>query len=129
MRKILAMLFAIVATALPGGSAHAEQFSIKCTFLGGYFVTFDTSDSRVVYDMPKALALRGHIDQSSEDGFRFHLLMVGEPRFDLAWNKRSQTLTWIGIPGNATRGTHKHQCEPAQLRLIINDYDKIAPLN
>jgi hypothetical protein len=119
----------IVTNALFVSRAYAEQFSIKCAFQDGYFVTFDTSSARVVYDWPNARALRGRIDQVTESGFRFHLLMVDQPRFDLSWNEKKKMLTWDGIPGNAEHGGRTDHCQRSELRSIISKYDHIEPTN
>lgn len=117
----------VVSTMLSASVADAEQFSIKCMYMSAYFVTFDTDDARVVYERPTSRSMKGHIDQVTENGYRFHLLMVGEPRFDLSWDRTKSELTWIGIPDNKTRGTHVTTCEKTNLRPSLKEFDLIAP--
>ena len=108
-------------------SAHAEQFSIKCPFTQAYFLTFDTDDKRVVFESPAGSALKGRIDQMLGNIFHFHLLKVGEQKFDLVWDGGQEKLTWVGIPGNTTRGTTSGDCKKTDSRSILSEYDRIAP--
>jgi hypothetical protein len=108
-------------------TAHAEQFSIKCPFTQAYFLTFDTDGKRVVFESPAGSALKGRIDQIVGNIFHFHLLKVGEEKFDLIWDGGQAKLTWIGIPGNNRRRTVSGDCEKIGLRSILSEYDGIAP--
>jgi hypothetical protein len=108
-------------------SARAEQFSIKCQFTQAYFLTFDTDDKRVVFESPAGSALKGRIDQLLGNILHFHLLKIGEEKFDLVWDGGQEKLTWVGIPGNNTRGTTSGGCNKTDLRSILSEYDRIAP--
>ncbi len=108
-------------------AANAEQFSIKSEQTGWHFMTFDTQEGKVVYETAGGRALKGHIAASTQDDIRFDLLQSGSPKFDLIWKRAEGTLTWIGLPNDATRATVILNCSRTELRPILSIYDSIAP--
>lgn len=109
-------------------AATAEQFSIRCAREVWHYVTFDTDLNRVVYKSASGSALKGQIISTTADEIKFDLIQLGSPKSDVIWRQNDGTLTWIGLPGDATRSTMTFSCSKNVLRSILRFYDGIAPM-
>jgi hypothetical protein len=58
-------LFTVPVLVLLCGPAAAEQFSVKCTREFFYFLTFDTAENRVVYEVVMGGSCKGRITHAS----------------------------------------------------------------
>jgi hypothetical protein len=111
-------------------SANAEQFSIKCAREFTYFLTFDTVDNRVVYEIVQDGAYKGRIRHFSMEKIEFYLTSVGAGRRELVWDVQEGKVTWLpGEPDDRTRSLHVDACARTDLRGSILRYDEIPPVN
>lgn len=127
---VAAVLVVTVLLANARGRAQgppSEQFSIRCILTQPFFVTFDLSSKRVVYESEAGTALKGHVNSATDGEIRFDLLRVGSPKFELVWSQRESRLTSLGLPNDPSRPTQSVDCTKMDPRPILSIYDRIAP--
>src|SRR6266568_1900499 len=119
VRSVLCLL--TILWSLP---AVAGQFSIMCVRGGGfYYTTFDDETRRVVIESPSGTALRGYIDSLTTGEIKFHLLRVGQPKMEFAWDRANGNVTRIDVSPQDEFSTN---CIETKLRPILSIYDRIA---
>jgi hypothetical protein len=107
--------------------ANAESFSIKCLYMTGFYVSFDTDSGKVVEETLSGQPLKGRIDRIDGERIDFHVVMPGIPDMELVWDGHEKTLTTVPIPGDSTRGLHVFECAATELRSVLSKYDSILP--
>jgi hypothetical protein len=115
--------YAIASAALLAMScsvAHAERFSIKCLYMTGFYVSFDTHSGEVVEETLAGRPLEGRIDRIDGERIDFHVVMPGIPDMELVWDGHEKTLTTVPIPGDSTRGLHVWECAHTELRSMLS---------
>jgi hypothetical protein len=115
--------YAIASAALLAMScsvAHAERFSIKCLYMTGFYVSFDTDSGEVVEETLAGRPLEGRIDRIDGERIDFHVVMPGIPDMELVWDGHEKTLTTVPIPGDSTRGLHVWECAHTELRSMLS---------
>jgi hypothetical protein len=100
--------------------ANAESFSIKCLYMTGFYVSFDTDSGKVVEETLSGRPLEGRIDKIDGERIDFHVVMPGIPDMELVWDGHEKTLTTVPIPGDSTRGLHVFECAHTELRSMLS---------
>jgi hypothetical protein len=117
-----AALFAMSCTI-----ANAESFSIKCIYMSGFYVSFDTESGKVVEETLSGRPLKGRIDKIDGERIDFHVVIPGTPDMDIVWDGSKKTLTTVPIPGDMTRGRNIYECAATELRSMLSKYDSMPP--
>jgi hypothetical protein len=99
-----------------------DPFSLSCPgrTVKYYFITLDRATKVVVLETEaSARMLPGNITGIDDGVIRFTVGHGPSEQFDLLWDERSRSLTWIGVPGNPTRPTTVHECIVTSPRSIM----------
>jgi hypothetical protein len=105
--------------------ANAESFSIKCLYMTGFYVSFDTDSGKVVEETLSGRPLDGRIDKIDGKRIDFHVVMPGIPDMELVWDGHEKTLTTVPIPGDSSRDRSVFECAATELRPMLSKYDKM----
>jgi hypothetical protein len=110
------------------GAARAEQFSIKCHREFTYFLTFDTTANRAVYEVVQDGTYKGHMQRASAGRIEFDLDGHGGGLRKLVWESEKKKVTWLpGAPGDKTRSLIVNDCMSTDLRDVLSRYEQIFP--
>jgi hypothetical protein len=122
--------YAIASAALLAMScpvANAESFSIKCLYMTGFYVSFDTDSGKVVEETLSGQPLKGRIDKIDGERIDFHVAIPERPDMDLVWDGSKKTLTVLAIPGDKYRTGDVFECAGTELRSVLSKYDTMPP--
>jgi hypothetical protein len=120
--------YAIASAALLAMScsvANAESFSIKCLYMTGFYVSFDTDSGKVVEQTLSGRPLDGRIDKIDGERIDFHVAIPGIPDMEMVWDGQEKKLTTVPIPGDSSRDRSVFECAATELRSMLSKYDKI----
>ena len=98
-----------------------DSFSLSCpaNTVKYYFITLDRATKVVVLETEASSILPGNITAIDDGVIRFTVGRGPSEQFDLLWNERSRSLTWIGVPDNPTRPTKIQECIVTSPRSIM----------
>jgi hypothetical protein len=113
-------LGSVVFLAMSSSMACAERFSVKCAYHIPYYVSFDTESGKVVHETPAGSVMTGRVDKIDGERIYFHLVMPGEPNFDLIWDGHEKSLAWLAIPNNSRRRDVASECAITELRSMLS---------
>lgn len=101
-----------------------DAFSLTCPgkFGGEYFVTLDRATKAVVLEKESASGyMSGNITSIDDGVIKFSLAYGSEP-FDLLWDERRRSLTWVGVENDQSRPTTVQECITTKPRSIMEIY-------
>src|SRR6266850_8593757 len=84
-----------------------------------YFITLDRSTKVVVLETEAHSIMPGNITSISDNEIRFAVGRNPSEQYDLLWDERSRSLTWIGVEGNPARPTKIQECIVTKPRSIM----------
>jgi hypothetical protein len=105
-----------------------DAFSLSCpgNTVKYYFITLDRAAKVVVLETEAQRILSGDIT-GIDDGIVKFKIGEGPSRiFELLWDERSRSLTWIGIANDPTRPTKVQECIVTKPRSIMEIYAKLS---
>jgi hypothetical protein len=105
--------------------ANAERFSIKCLYMTGFYVSFDTDSGKVVEETLSGQPLKGRIDNIDGERIDFHVAIPGIPDMEMVWDGQEKKLTTVPIPGDSSRGRSVFECAATELRSMLSKYDSM----
>jgi hypothetical protein len=105
--------------------ANAESFSIKCLYMTGFYVSFDTDSGKVVEETLSGRPLEGRIDKIDGERIDFHVEIPQRPDMELVWDGLEKTLTTVPIPGDSSRDRSVFECAATELRSVLSKYDSM----
>src|ERR1700760_3481390 len=77
-QRLSMLRFVLPALLVTLAPAAAEQFTIRCERNGGYnFATFDTGNSRLIWEVIGGSVFRGQIERTSDGEIQFVMLIPG----------------------------------------------------
>jgi hypothetical protein len=104
-----------------------DAFSLTCPGnTGKYFVTLDRATKAVVLETEHASGiLPGNITGIDDGVIRFTIAR-GPEQYDLLWDERSRSLTWVAVANNPARPTKVHECIVTTPRSIMEFYGELS---
>jgi hypothetical protein len=105
-----------------------DAFSLSCpgNTVKYYFITLDRATKVVVLETEAHTILPGNIAGADDGIIRFTIGRNSSERYDLLWDERSRSLTWIGVEGDPGRPTKIQECIVTKPRSIMEIYEEMA---
>jgi hypothetical protein len=105
-----------------------DAFSLSCpgNTVKYYFITLDRATKVAVLESEAHSILPGNITGTDDGIIRFTIGRGPSEQYDLLWDERSRSLTWIGIEGNPARPTKIQECMVTKPRSIMEPYEERA---
>lgn len=115
--ETLALVF---ITSFIATVANAEAFSVKCRIYFTYYLSFETSLKRAVYEVENGPAYKGEIMQQIDGKISFFIFFNSRTsKASGVWSARLQEVTWESSNDKNAR------CEPIELRPALARYERI----
>ena len=109
-------------------AVSAQQFSLQCRANNQpYDFTFDVNAGRVILESLAGRPFPGRISTATSERIEFEVKAESDPKFDLAWDARTNSVTWTGVPGRPSRPTRTDPCSAIALRPILFTYEPFGP--
>ena len=98
-----------------------DAFSLSCpgNTVEYYFITLDRTTKVVVLETEGRRILPGNITGIDDGVVKFEIGRDPSEQYDLLWDERSRSLTWIGIANDPTRPTTVKECIVTKPRSIM----------
>jgi hypothetical protein len=105
-----------------------DAFSLSCpgNTVKYYFITLDRATKVVVLETEGHSILPGNITGVDDGVIKFKVGRGPSEQYDLLWDERSQSLTWIGIANDPTRPTKVQECIATKPRSIMEIYAELS---
>jgi hypothetical protein len=105
-----------------------DAFSLSCpgNTVKYYFITLDRATKVVVLETEGHTILPGNITGTDDGIIRFTIGRNSSEQYDLLWDERSRSLTWIGVEGNPDRPTKIQECIVTKPRSIMEVYEELV---
>ena len=105
-----------------------DAFSLSCpgNTVPHYYITLDRSTKTVVLETEGSSIEPGNITSIVDHEIKFAVGRNPNKQFDLLWDERSRSLTWIGISNDPTRPTKTQECVVTKARSIMEYYEQLS---
>jgi hypothetical protein len=105
-----------------------DAFSLSCpgNTVKYYFITLDRATKVVLLETEGHTILPGTITGADDGIIRFTIGRNSSEQYDLLWDERSRSLTWIGVEGNLDRPTKIQECIVTKPRSIMEVYEELV---